>query len=135
MEYRSLDQFKEEIRLITILQNHRDGSLSSANNNSNLIDCRLEHFSLQRSSPGNLHGQTSLRDQIIHLDWNHEISSVDEEPLRWRYSWGDYIALSYEWADPKDTRPINLNGKTIHVRANLEDALRILQGKRSVQAG
>ena len=49
--------------------------------------------------------------------------------------WDDYIALSYEWADPQNTRPIILNGKTIHVRANLEDALRILRGKRPIQAG
>ena len=135
MEYRSLDQSKDEIRLITILQSCRDGSLSSANKTSDLIECRLEHFSLQRSRLETLRRQTSSRDQFIHLDWNHEISSVDEEPFQWRYPWGDYIALSYEWADPRNIRPIILNGKTIDVRANLEDALRILRGKRPVQAG
>ena len=135
MEYRSLDQSKDEIRLITILEGRHHGSLPPANESSDLIECQLEHFSLRRSDSEELHRQPASRGQFVHLDWTYETSSAIEEPFPWRYDWGDYVALSYEWGDPTVTRPIILNGQTIQVRANLEHALRVLHGKRPVQAG
>jgi hypothetical protein len=52
-----------------------------------------------------------------------------------RFAWGDYVALSYTWGDPKETREIFVNGKSVQVTVNLEAALRVLRGKAPVKAG
>ncbi|KAF2810701.1 HET-domain-containing protein [Mytilinidion resinicola] len=45
-------------------------------------------------------------------------------PSRFRYSWGDYIALSYTWGSPEKPKHIILNGVPFAVTENLDAALR-----------
>jgi hypothetical protein len=45
--------------------------------------------------------------------------SLDDRP--------EYVALSYVWGDPKDTRPIRVNERDVQVTKNLADALLQLQ--------
>jgi hypothetical protein len=52
-----------------------------------------------------------------------------------RYSWGDYVALSYTWGDPTKTKEIFVNGKSVQVTVNLEHALRILRNKLPMRVG
>jgi hypothetical protein len=35
-----------------------------------------------------------------------------------RYVWGDFITLSYEWGDSPPTEDIVLNGHTVQIREN-----------------
>lgn len=70
----------------------------------------------------------------LNWDGTYDTSSSVISP-RWRYNWGDYIALSYTWGDPYHTRSIIINGKQIKVRSNLEAALRALRGKALVHMG
>lgn len=71
-----------------------------------------------------------------HLNWFscHE-SSACRDTSQWSYSWGDYVALSYTWGDPTDTRNIILNGHQTAIGANLESALRVLRDKQPIKLG
>ena len=40
---------------------------------------------------------------------------------------GDYVALSYCWADPDVTVPVTVNNTSVKITVNLEDALQHLQ--------
>ncbi|KAF1978376.1 heterokaryon incompatibility, partial [Bimuria novae-zelandiae CBS 107.79] len=62
-----------------------------------------------------------------------EYATIREVPGR--FDWGDYVALSYTWGDPKETREIVVNGKSVQVTVNLEAALRALRDKAPVKAG
>lgn len=134
MEYSTLEQSKDEVRLITISQAYRIAPSNAANTPRDMVECQLGRYSLQCSSQNEQCEQASLKDKISRLVWDDTLSSR-QEPLQWRYPWGDYIALSYEWGDPENIRPIILNGKIVHIRANLEDALRVLRAKTPIQAG
>jgi SpoVK/Ycf46/Vps4 family AAA+-type ATPase len=64
------------------------------------------------------------------IDWTESRLSNDndwrlrsEDPACHRFSWGDYIALSYVWGDAKQRKDIVVNGHTLSVTANLYDAL------------
>jgi len=52
-----------------------------------------------------------------------------------RYVWGDFVALSYTWGDPAIRRPIQLNGQTINVTANLFGALQAFRSRPFSKAG
>ncbi|KAI8961832.1 HET-domain-containing protein [Daldinia sp. FL1419] len=60
----------------------------------------------------------------------------DEEAyLPWRYTWGDFVALSYVWGDQSIRRDIIVDGVTISVTASLEGALRELRCHSRIQQG
>jgi hypothetical protein len=40
-----------------------------------------------------------------------------------RFTWGDYIAISYMWGSPEDTKTITINGMPVTVGENLTIAL------------
>ncbi|OTB15315.1 hypothetical protein K445DRAFT_376250 [Daldinia sp. EC12] len=62
--------------------------------------------------------------------------SQDEEAgLPWRYTWGDFVALSYVWGDPSIRRDIIVDGVPVSVTANLEGALRELRHHSRIQQG
>jgi hypothetical protein len=50
---------------------------------------------------------------------------VDQRSGRYRFSWGDYTALSYARGNMTDNVDLILNGAVMEVRRNLEAALRI----------
>ena len=101
-----------------------------------IVKCHLEHVCLEDShllrtlkeSP-----QGQLHPQVNWDDWSS--SSAYGEAQKWRYTWGDYVALSYAWGNLTKTREIILNGHRTSVGTNLEDALRVLRSKRPIQAG
>ena len=134
MEYSTLDQSKDEVRLITISQRQSIFPLRTASTLEDLIECQLEHYSLQCLSLNEQCKQASSTDNYFRLVWDDTLSSR-QEPIQWRYSWGDYIALSYEWGAPEELRSILLNGKIVKIRAQLEGALRVLRNKTPIQAG
>ncbi|PQE04207.1 heterokaryon incompatibility protein [Rutstroemia sp. NJR-2017a BVV2] len=57
--------------------------------------------------------------------------------LPWRYSWGDYVALSYVWGDssPSAQRQIYVNGYPLAVTQNLEAALQQLRKHYRIKQG
>ncbi|UPK95878.1 hypothetical protein LCI18_006813 [Fusarium solani-melongenae] len=62
--------------------------------------------------------------------------SLDEEArLPWRYPWGDFIALSYEWGPPTPRRFITVNGAQFGVTPNLYDALIQLRRTQRIRQG
>lgn len=62
--------------------------------------------------------------------------SLDEEArLPWRYPWGDFIALSYEWGPPTPRRFITVHGAQFGVTPNLYDALIQLRRTQRIRQG
>ncbi|KAH8660892.1 heterokaryon incompatibility protein-domain-containing protein [Tricladium varicosporioides] len=41
-----------------------------------------------------------------------------------RFTWGNYVAMSYAWGDPNEKKEIILNGHSVQVTTNLESGLR-----------
>lgn len=132
LKYLPLDSLAAEIRLIIILP--PDPGPSSSQTSSleghlqpNLVSCRLEHFGLKNPK---------ILSQLSQLNWaNSDKASSSANPAEWRYEWGDYVALSYVWGDPKPMRNIVINGHQVAVRSNLEAALRVLRDKEPIQMG
>lgn len=54
---------------------------------------------------------------------------------KYRYIWGDYMALSYTWGNPHDTCEIFVNGQSFQATKNLERALRAIRGHEVIRAG
>ncbi len=142
MEYKDLDAINQEIRLITILPEppasekttNQPGHQYSAL--VDLVQCRLDHVSLKDlvllQGPSKSMGDASL----AKLQWDgcYESSSYQNLP-KWRYSWGDYVALSYTWGDATNTRNIIVNGHQVAIGANLESALQALRHKAAIKSG
>ena len=45
-----------------------------------------------------------------------------------------YEALSYVWGDSRDTVPLTINGHTLHITRNLDNALRNLRQTKNLKA-
>ncbi|KAI1097274.1 HET-domain-containing protein [Jackrogersella minutella] len=58
-----------------------------------------------------------------------------EAGLPWRYTWGDFVALSYVWGDQSIRREIYVNDVPVSVTASLESALRELRNHSRIQQG
>ncbi|KAI1658683.1 HET-domain-containing protein [Daldinia decipiens] len=65
--------------------------------------------------------------------WNP--SQDEEASLPWRYTWGDFVALSYVWGDQSIRREIIVDGIPVSVTASLEGALRELRHHSRIQQG
>lgn len=142
MEYQPLDRSMDEIRLLSILPSSCDDRPTGgqfekqASDPQGLVECQLHHHSFQELRPLESLIDQPPRVKQSALKWIRDhASSADEQPTTRRYLWGDYVALSYEWGDPRETREILLNGDRIKVRKNLESALRVLRDKQPVRAG
>ena len=141
MEYQSLNATNEEIRLLTIIpitpvaNNFMDQSGHQDSALTDLVRCRLNHFSLKNSRP--LQGsRESTPNSNAQFNWDgfHELPGC-QDAAQWSYSWGDYVALSYTWGDIFNTRNIILNGHPVAVGTNLESALRVLRHKQPIKLG
>ncbi|KAI0449283.1 HET-domain-containing protein [Xylaria acuta] len=53
----------------------------------------------------------------------------------WRYTWGDFVAVSYAWGDPSSKREIFVDGIPVLVTVSLEAALRELRNHVRIQQG
>ncbi|KAI2470061.1 HET-domain-containing protein [Annulohypoxylon bovei var. microspora] len=62
-------------------------------------------------------------------------SNDPEADLPWRYTWGDFCALSYVWGDQSIRREIYVNDVPMSVTASLESALRELRNHKRIQQG
>ena len=143
MEYQSLNSDKNEIRVLTLLPSHH-----SSNGPNNAVCCTMENVPLEpltrkynlRANPvqgsfgcywedefaGKAKPALSLAMTALGEDENDPLGLEEEKrPFQGRYSWGEYVALSYVWGDPNKTREILINGKSVQVTENLESALRI----------
>jgi hypothetical protein len=130
LKYQPLNQVAEEIRLIKILPSYPttlNNSGSIQQQNLDLVSCQLSHFPLKGY-------QTQISSSQIDWDIADNASISSEKPL-WRYTWGDYAALSYTWGNPVQTSDILINGHKVTVRSNLEAGLRALREKKAIQAG
>ncbi|KAL9580805.1 MAG: hypothetical protein Q9212_004271 [Teloschistes hypoglaucus] len=142
MEYRPLDRDNDEIRLLSILpspygdQQPEVPPDQQARDPQDLVQCQLLHYSFQEAQPADpSSGQTVPIEQPA-LNWSHDHASpASGQSTTGRYSWGDYLALSYEWGNPNETRDILLNGNRMKVGRNLESALRVLRDKQPVRSG
>lgn len=115
-----------EIRLITLLP-------------SESHDCRSDEIavSLDHVPPDDLFftaeyknwlSSCKLSEEQARLLWYE--SSGQESPLlgkMLRYTWGDFIALSYTWSSELQPRMIRVNGTSVCVGQNLEAALRAIR--------
>ncbi|KAI0831038.1 HET-domain-containing protein [Hypoxylon sp. FL0890] len=62
-------------------------------------------------------------------------SKDPETDLPWRYTWGDFVALSYVWGDQSIRKDIYVDGARMSVTASLESALRELRNHMRIQQG
>ncbi|KAI1081500.1 HET-domain-containing protein [Whalleya microplaca] len=62
-------------------------------------------------------------------------SKDPEADLPWRYTWGDFVALSYVWGDQSIRAEIYVNDVPVSVTASLESALRELRNNSRIQQG
>ena len=60
---------------------------------------------------------------------------VEGVGIPWRYTWGDFVALSYVWGDPTAKCAIYIGESSVLVPVNLEAALRQLRNHNRVQQG
>ncbi|EMD95085.1 hypothetical protein COCC4DRAFT_53978 [Bipolaris maydis ATCC 48331] len=151
MQYRPLDETKNEIRVLRFLD------VSSPISAEDAINCSLEHVPLEffpqfQSHQENPQVKTfpvawdvfttcvDLRDSTLEqtrldkathtgIAQNHSYNSG------FRYAWGDFEALSYTWGDGGDTRCICVNGTDIDIPINLENALRALRNLKETRLG
>ena len=61
----------------------------------------------------------SATDESFELSLEHW--HIDNAP--------DYLALSYVWGDPRDTKPVILNGNALHITQNLFKILSHLKAR------
>lgn len=144
MDYRPLDRDNDEIRLLSILPSPGYGDQQpgvhpdqQAHDQQDLVQCQLLHYSFQDAQPADpSSGQTVPIEQPA-LNWSRDYASPasEQSTTTGRYSWGDYLALSYEWGNPNENRDILLNGNRMKVGRNLESALRVLRDKQPVRIG
>jgi hypothetical protein len=60
-----------------------------------------------------------------------------DNTLPWRYTWGDYVALSYLWGpvEPSKNMIVLINGEELSVRSNLAAAMRQLEDCPRIKQG
>ena len=152
MPYETLKINLNEIRLVTLLPDKSGNAASSP------IRCRLDVVSLNDRSYSHTYRQhlrqsNDSEDRAIRNGWI-QLSEANQQrdfpewifvPSRgddatthlpdFRYSWGDFMALSYTWGDPTDVREIWVNNMPMQVTANIEACLRVLREKHYIQHG
>lgn len=137
MEYIPLNAAENEVRMVTILasQHPIENTVNPSSHVPDHIECRLEHVRLSQD-PLQASGEISPDLLPCQITWDsYHDGSTSEDTPNWRYTWGDYLALSYAWGDQSSKRIIMLNNHKTVISSNLESALRILSGKQPIKAG
>ncbi|KUJ10846.1 HET-domain-containing protein [Mollisia scopiformis] len=141
--YSPLHEDQDEIRLISIQQ---------SNSNSSLVRCEVVTVSLAALTPEyqaflstSVPNTGSKRDiksrwARLHVQKPEDTSEdiMDRHiPIKsnYRFTWGDYAALSYTWGDPTPTRQIVVNNQDVSVGQSLEIALRAISTRPDFQDG
>ncbi|KAK6703195.1 hypothetical protein SNK04_013083 [Fusarium graminearum] len=131
--YEPLNEATDEIRLLTLLPKSRS---------TGIPHCTLGTYSLRAFTPqhktflfstvtvnSSLRSTTSewkqsrLEPELAGLAPLKRLHSKHPPPSHYRFTWGDYAALSYVWGDEKDTTIIAINNKRRRVTTNLAKAL------------
>ncbi|KAI1461696.1 HET-domain-containing protein [Annulohypoxylon moriforme] len=128
---------------VTVADAVDDGSNSSqAVNYDTLFDLSLAEriipFARTPESPytgGSSFFKSKQKAKPKHRAPAWDPSKDPEANLPWRYTWGDFVALSYVWGDPSIRKDIYVNGVRMSVTANLESALRELRNHMRIQQG
>ncbi|KAH7398122.1 heterokaryon incompatibility protein-domain-containing protein [Cadophora sp. MPI-SDFR-AT-0126] len=149
LEYQPLDNSRNEIRLLGILPQLSDELILLGRMDADVIRCTLENVSLDeftgeskefmkrkglqlykghdfwdfcREKTGVPDASTMTHDnQDAVLFKTREIAS---KPDSARWTWGDFVALSYTWGSFETTKDIVINGAVVKVTPNLEEFLR-----------
>ncbi|KAL9043311.1 MAG: hypothetical protein Q9214_003497 [Letrouitia sp. 1 TL-2023] len=145
-----LNTNRDEIRLIRILP------LGPGQPESTQVECHLDTYSLTDSTftpaykkylidkdlPGAWINPWSISSRPIqgdgHDGWVHINNPKDNATTflpKFRYEWGDFMALSYTWGDPFNVREIIVNEQPFSVTQNLGACLRVLRRKDYIKAG
>ncbi|CZR69106.1 uncharacterized protein PAC_19007 [Phialocephala subalpina] len=143
--YSPLNEDLDEIRLINILQPLGDSAL---------VRCNVMTVSLKALTPEyqnflSASGSTVRSKRDTMASWNrlHPPTTFSEilnsnlmdqyipTKPNYRFTWGDYAALSYVWGNPGLTHRIIVNDQEMRVGANLEIALRALNTRPDFQGG
>jgi len=141
MEYIPLNTHRNEIRLITILPPDAHPE------EPKMIHCNLENVSLDEFTPeyGDFVNavDSEMRRDLLLQKWTENRLDAFGLPreAKWswtmvgRYTWTDYIALSYTWGDLGMTDTIFINGQPFEVTKNLHSALHQLRDSKYFATG
>jgi hypothetical protein len=154
MPYKPFKDGTNEIRLITILPAEGEGEAATGSQ----IHCRLDTVSLDdkfltptyRASLSNtdewrgpgrfmkMQAVSKENKQKGFEDWI-EVSAPEDDATAYlpefRYTWGDFMALSYTWGDPSITREIVVNGVSLQVTENVDACLKVFRDKPYIKNG
>jgi hypothetical protein len=144
ISYSPLNESSNEIRLIIILSKSR---------HSSVVHCKLETVSLSSfTAKYRDHMSSNLLDTTKRrclaywfnscysarpLSYPSQSTVASHKPATrcYRYTWGDYAALSYAWGDPNKRCRIVVNGRSTYVTENLEAALQALSRETGFETG
>ncbi|KAF1982107.1 HET-domain-containing protein [Aulographum hederae CBS 113979] len=144
MPYRPLDSTRNEVRVITLLTEKDDPKLGQPVKGLNKIwsldpfqeagNCDIDRLWSQPKGRRGHKIQQRLK-QTCQTEKSPSSQDLNEDVLPWRYTWGDFVALSYSWGNPKIKKEIIVNDKPLMVTENLDAALRQLRKHRRIQQG
>ncbi len=143
----------DDIRLLTILPAPEGGDGSQAP-----VHCRLDTFHYcdhahTAAYQAFLDALEDPTDRRARLEWQQACRASNlQEAREWvrvdrpnedatarlpefRYTWGDFVALSYTWGRSTVTREVVVNDLPVLVTENLEACLRVLRDKPFIQQG
>lgn len=127
--YRSLDISQGEVRLLSFETSPASGPLRLRLHYASLKDWKPEYVSFRNQK------LSTLKSTEISEAWADRFEFTPETPSHQifentaRFTWGDYICLSYTWGDPTEEKAtVFLNDVAMAVQKNLEKALRDLRG-------
>ena len=129
-QYRPLDISKSEIRLVSFENAAAYGPI-----HLNLLYASLNDWKLDYVSFRNQH--SSMSSSQLSEAWADRFAATKHEmkDTITRFTWGDYICLSYTWGDRAGQATIFLDGIATAVSKHLEVALRDLQESPECQLG
>ncbi|KAH8742513.1 heterokaryon incompatibility protein-domain-containing protein [Diaporthe sp. PMI_573] len=131
--YGSLDDTKDEVRLLTLDPESRSLGLIHCTLETHSLTAFTADYQIFRSGPGmgslgkraatSQWSQSRLAPALAGLAPLRRLQATRPTSSQHRFTWGDYAALSYVWGDEKDTAPIVINGRRRQITANLASAL------------
>lgn len=156
--YKPFKDGKNEVRLITILPAEGEGEGEGEAAAGSQIHCRLDTVSLDdkflvpadrvslsnkdewRAPASFVKTQSVSKEnkQKGFEDWVAVSAAKTDATTHlpeFRYTWGDFMALSYSWGDQSITRDIVINGISMQVTENVDACLNVLRDKPYIKNG
>jgi hypothetical protein len=130
-QYRPLDISKGEIRLVSFENAAAYGPLRLNLLYTSLNDWKPDYVSFRDQ-------HSSMSSSQLSETWGDRFATTEREmkDTITRFTWGDYICLSYTWGDRAENKAtIFLDGISTAVSKHLEVALRDLQESPECQLG